>query len=50
MGNISPVIEVRLRMGIYEGYSSGRDVLYQEAFDLFFPDQLKTFIEASCIL
>lgn len=35
MGNISPVIEVRLRMGIYEGYSSGRDVLYQEAFDLF---------------
>lgn len=35
MGNISPMMEVRLRMGIYEGYSSGRDVLYQKAFDLF---------------
>jgi len=35
MGNISPTMEVRLRMGVYEGYSSGRDVLYQEAFDSF---------------
>jgi len=35
LGNISPTMEVRLRMCIYEGYSSGRDVLYQEAFDLF---------------
>ena len=35
MGNISPVMESRLRLGIYEQYSSGRDLLYKEAINLF---------------
>lgn len=35
MGNISPVMEMRLRMSIFEGDSSGRDTLYKEAFQLF---------------
>ena len=35
MGNISPVIENRLRASIFEGDSSGRDALYIEAVDLF---------------
>lgn len=35
MGNISPVIESRLRMGIYEGHTSGRDILYNYAFQAF---------------
>lgn len=35
MGNISPVIEARLRVSIYEGESSGRDPLYNYAFQAF---------------
>jgi O-antigen ligase len=35
MGNISPVIEARLRASIYEGESSGRDPLYNFAFQAF---------------
>lgn len=35
MGNISPVMESRLRLGIYEQNSSGRDLLYEEAINLF---------------
>ena len=35
MGNISPVIEARLRASIYEGESSGRDPLYNYAFQAF---------------
>lgn len=35
MGNISPVIEFRLRASIYEGYTSGRDFLYDQAFQEF---------------
>jgi O-antigen ligase len=35
MGTISPVMESRLRLGIYEQNSSGRDLLYEEAINLF---------------
>jgi len=35
MGNISPVIEARLRASIYLGDSSGRDPIFEEAFQLF---------------
>lgn len=35
MGNISPVIEARLRASIYMGDSSGRDPIFEEAFQLF---------------
>ncbi|WRQ33760.1 O-antigen ligase family protein [Bacteroidales bacterium MB20-C3-3] len=35
MGNISPVMESRLRLGIYEQDSSGRDLLYERAINLF---------------
>lgn len=35
MGGISPVMESRLRAGIYENYSSGRDLLYAEAWNAF---------------
>lgn len=35
MGNISPVIEFRLRASIYEGDTSGRNPLYDQAFQVF---------------
>ena len=35
MGNISPVMEARLRDSIYMGDSSGRDPIFKEAFQLF---------------
>jgi len=35
MGNISPVIEARLRASIYMGDSSGRDPLFEEAIQAF---------------
>lgn len=35
MGNISPVMETRLRLGMYEQDSSGRDLLYKEAINIF---------------
>lgn len=35
MGNISPVIELRLRATIYMGDSSGRDPIFEEAFQSF---------------
>jgi O-antigen ligase len=35
MGNISPVIEYRLRASIYEGDTSARDPLYDQAFRAF---------------
>ncbi len=35
MGNISPLIEYRLRLSLFEGHTSGRDILYREAIQLF---------------
>lgn len=35
IGNISPIIETRLKMSLYEGDSGGRDILYNEAFEIF---------------
>lgn len=35
LGNISPLIEDRLRSAIYEGDTSDRDPLYKTAFDFF---------------
>lgn len=35
MGDISPVMEARLRMSIYEGDTSYRNTLYEEAFHAF---------------
>lgn len=35
IGEISPLMELRLRYAIFEGDSSGRDILYKEAFQLF---------------
>lgn len=40
MGNISPIIESRLRASIYEGHSSGRDPLYDQALQLFLDSPL----------
>lgn len=35
IGDISPVMESRLRISIYEGNTSGRDTVYKEALDAF---------------
>lgn len=35
MGNISPVMESRLRLVFFEGNTGGRDSLYEEAFSAF---------------
>ena len=35
IGKISPIMEARLKLTIYEGHTSGRDPLYQEAIQAF---------------
>jgi len=40
MGNISPIIESRLREAIYLGNSSGRDTYYSKAFEAFLDSPL----------
>ena len=40
MGDISPIIESRLRLSIYEGHTSGRDPLYDYAFQRFLDNPL----------
>lgn len=35
IGNISPVMETRLRMAFFEGNTGGRDFVYKEAFNIF---------------
>jgi hypothetical protein len=35
IGEISPIMEIRLRMGIYGGNTSGRDIIYEQAIQAF---------------